>query len=950
MTAKVKAIEKTSKPESSHLPARVAAQSAFSNTVTTLETATIPQTIGNMAMQQLLRAGVIRAKLSVSHPGDDEEQEADRIAEQVVSSAPVRTVQRKCAACAGGTTCSQAEEEKKIQAKEMAGHVPHVGPGTESSLASLSASGGQPLPPSVRAFFAPRFGQDFSQVRVHASNQAAESARAIQARAFTFGQTVAFANGEYAPHTRAGRKLLAHELAHVAQQQGDSLGPIVQRQAATGGMTSSTAPASVSPPPPAGPIASTPTAADFAGRALIQKALETKDASDVKKIHNFGLASTEEKLKLIDILLNQTWVGPYDEWALQDIWGSWGEYALKIASTEAGYKLWLDCIDRGAELEKLAAVTTLKDKFTSDIKAIVTGYLSQNLQFVLNEMSRLGFAQEEGTEPAPATAQQTEEIQEMQSAASLVAKLQKSREMVVGNVLVGYDANPHSQQPQISGGGQDPSAPPPPAQPMFIPVYFDPLKPAPPLDKDPQVAMFGGSSGKVTPYKTVKDAYDLAGTEIEEWLAGYPALYAIARQGKSAETGAFSKQTDTGAARHQLAVAMRKLIADIGGTQKKLDDGKLELLDLKPVHAQLTGGAVRGPSAMDWSGRLSKSIADDMVRDHDFNNALLALGLEGAATALFLLAPLTGGASFYLLLAGTAVLGGKAYLSAQTYDALAQASKTSITPGTKLVGEDQVERARRAMEADKIAVTLAAIAVGTSAAAAAIGAIGGPVLLLADKAATRAIVASDLEIARTLAQRSLSGPIPEAELLALQEVGLVTRVAQRWANYRNFQVLYRGQAAPTGPILSPVAREHGLPASLELYQKLKDQGWTDQEIANYTARWSGEPVPAFDAPPGMAGQPLGGTGIPATRLPNVAADFAPGPTGVIYVLRVPKNVPVKIDQGGWGAQSAVEQEYVFFHQIPSGYVARTLSPKGIGPLRYDAPPGVGPSLVTPPKP
>jgi hypothetical protein len=219
-----------------------------------------------------------------------------------------------------------------------------------------------------------------------------------------------------------------------------------------------------------------------------------------------------------------------------------------------------------------------------------------------------------------------------------------------------------------------------------------------------------------------------------------------------------------------------------------------------------------------------------------------------------------------------------------------------------------------------------------------------------DMAATRAIVASDLAIARRLAQRSLLGPIPEAELLQLEQAGLVGRLGHGWANLRKFQVLYRGQGAPTADILSPAARARGVRSSTALYDTMKAQGLTDLEIAGFTARWNLQPVPAFDAPPGMEGQPLGGVGIPTTRLPNIAADFAGQPTGVIYVLRVPRGLAVPAAEGGWGAQSALEQEWVIFHQVPGGSVVRMLPPDIVPPLRFDVPPGVGPSLTVPPKP
>jgi hypothetical protein len=82
---------------------------------------------------------------------------------------------------------------------------------------------GRPLPESVRAFFEPRFGHDFSQVRVHTDVPAAEAARAVHARAYTLGTHIAFAAGQFAPRAPDGLRLLAHELTHVVQQQGPAL-------------------------------------------------------------------------------------------------------------------------------------------------------------------------------------------------------------------------------------------------------------------------------------------------------------------------------------------------------------------------------------------------------------------------------------------------------------------------------------------------------------------------------------------------------------------------------------------------------------------------------------------------------------------------------------------------------------------------------------------------------
>ena len=82
---------------------------------------------------------------------------------------------------------------------------------------------GQPLDARSRAFMEPRLGHNFSNVRVHTDSRAAESARAVNARAYTVGRDVVFDANQYAPHSNEGRKLLAHELTHVVQQKNNSM-------------------------------------------------------------------------------------------------------------------------------------------------------------------------------------------------------------------------------------------------------------------------------------------------------------------------------------------------------------------------------------------------------------------------------------------------------------------------------------------------------------------------------------------------------------------------------------------------------------------------------------------------------------------------------------------------------------------------------------------------------
>jgi hypothetical protein len=111
----------------------------------------------------------------------------------------------------------EEEEEEMLQAKSTEDSTSEVPNDLESQINAIKG-GGRPLAKSERAYFEPRFGYDFGQVRVHIDTLAAESAQAVNARAFTTRQDVVFGAGQYAPGTSEGKRLLAHELTHVVQQ------------------------------------------------------------------------------------------------------------------------------------------------------------------------------------------------------------------------------------------------------------------------------------------------------------------------------------------------------------------------------------------------------------------------------------------------------------------------------------------------------------------------------------------------------------------------------------------------------------------------------------------------------------------------------------------------------------------------------------------------------------
>jgi len=173
------------------------------------------------APTQSARRGVplfLQSKLTISQPGDSSEQEADRVAEQVLRM-PSPAVQRQCEACAGGgPPCPACDEEKSITVSRKAEST--AGGEAPASVHSVIRSPGQPLAASTRAFFEPQFGQDLSHVRVHLDQDASQSARYVNALAYTVGSHVVFDAGRYAPGTPDGQRLLGHELTHVVQQSG----------------------------------------------------------------------------------------------------------------------------------------------------------------------------------------------------------------------------------------------------------------------------------------------------------------------------------------------------------------------------------------------------------------------------------------------------------------------------------------------------------------------------------------------------------------------------------------------------------------------------------------------------------------------------------------------------------------------------------------------------------
>ena len=150
----------------------------------------------------------LMSAIRVSSPTDAAEREASTVAARVMSAPAPAFHSPYVSRFAGAVQAARSATKPAA---------PAVGPSTAARITSLLGSG-QPLPNDVKDFMEPRFGADFSGVRIHASESAGKVSNELSAQAFTVGNNVFFSRGAYQPQSREGRELIAHELTHTIQQ------------------------------------------------------------------------------------------------------------------------------------------------------------------------------------------------------------------------------------------------------------------------------------------------------------------------------------------------------------------------------------------------------------------------------------------------------------------------------------------------------------------------------------------------------------------------------------------------------------------------------------------------------------------------------------------------------------------------------------------------------------
>ncbi|MES0491951.1 MAG: DUF4157 domain-containing protein [Leptospirales bacterium] len=247
----------------------------------------LQRTIGNQAVGRLIKSGWLQRKLNIGPANDKYEQEADAVADKVVSlnepptgsgdslgnsppgetqqisrksvaesitplqreSAPEeeeaqgKSLQREAAPEEEDVQKASAKEDEELKGKFLqrkcascekeeaqAKFLQKKSTGSTPASSSIESSintargGGRSLSPGERSYYEPRFGASFAGVKIHTDSKAAQLSRSVNARAFTVGNEVFFGAGEYSPNTVQGKRLMAHELTHTVQQKGDAGG------------------------------------------------------------------------------------------------------------------------------------------------------------------------------------------------------------------------------------------------------------------------------------------------------------------------------------------------------------------------------------------------------------------------------------------------------------------------------------------------------------------------------------------------------------------------------------------------------------------------------------------------------------------------------------------------------------------------------------------------------
>ncbi len=507
-------------------------------------------------------------------------------------------------------------------------------------------------------------------------------------------------------------------------------------------------------------------------RELIDIALRSRDAGDVKAIRNLGEAKGPEKIDLISILVHQGWIGPGDETALETLWGSFGGGVLDQA--RANSELWRLSLEGGAELYTLPIVRAQADKFLVDVRSIAGGYLDANEKYIGEELKRLGVPEEGGGEggggapgaapgAAPSAEEQAQRLTEL-SVAMRLTKDAKKTQLSLRSIVVGIRRAYYMLTDRT----------------VYFPVTFDPARPPDPTDANPpadriEKARAAGASPETlapVPYRDVKAQWDVLEAIMQGLSIAYPVV-GIGMMGGDRPMEAASATEDPRAARAAILGMLTSTRDSIRSTRPKLA-GSLAY-ELTPIHNQLFGGA-RGTTGVDWKDAAAQALAKEVLDLESTAEFWKTMGLSTLAAAAFILAEFAtaGMATAALVGFGVGIGAGQAAVAWDKAMEMTQAARATTGGGTELLASGQAE-----MAVFEAALATAMVAVDALSAAKPLGrALSGAV----DRAALAAGSKAGGRILEELAE--LAGRAPDRALVerAVSELGAETVAARTGRN------------------------------------------------------------------------------------------------------------------------------------------------------------------------
>lgn len=414
---------------------------------------------------------------------------------------------------------------------------------------------------------------------------------------------------------------------------------------------------------------------------LITEAIEKKDVGLIKSVKNLGKAKGDQKMPLISILNHQGWIGPFDEYALETLWGSFGDKVLGVAKDNPGE--WKLSLEGGAELYNLPIAKPLADKFIVDARGIAGGYLDTNEKYASTELANLGVKEgaDGGAAGGPSPEQQNARLNEL-SAAIRVTKEARDVQNGLKSVVVGLERRYHMMADKT----------------LYWPMTFNPdaappeLDANPPPDRDEKARASGVAPESLarTPWKNVKAQWDVLTAIMTGLSIAYPVAGVGLMSGDKAMGDAAAE--DPKVAKAAIVTMLTTTRDSIRGTRPKLAGGLA--YELSPIHQQLFAGT-KGASGIDWKDPIAQALAKEVLELKSNVEFWKSMGIATLAAAAFIIAEFaTAGLATAALVGFGVGLGvGQAAVAWDKALTMSEADKATTGSGTELLASGQASMA-----------------------------------------------------------------------------------------------------------------------------------------------------------------------------------------------------------------------------------------------------------------